>query len=102
MPGKSTNDKVINLPNIIYRPCVLHVLVSPQKSLTKLGYDHSSTCYSRKASKKTWSDVFRDQRLTYAWPDTTYMEKTLFLGNLPYDWEVKDVTAWIRELARIG
>lgn len=62
MPGKSTNDKVINLPNIIYRPCVLHVLVSPQKSLTKLGYDHSSTCYSRKASKKTWIDFMLSKR----------------------------------------
>ena len=51
-----------NLPKIIYRPCVLHVLVSPQKSLTKLGYDNSSTCYWRKALKKIWIDFMLSKR----------------------------------------
>ena len=55
-------------------------------------------CFQQ-AAKQTWSDVCGDRWPDYVWPDTQYMPKTLFIGNLPYDWEVKDVTSWIHQIA---
>ena len=55
----------------------------------------------KEAANLTWSDVCGDRWPDYVWPDTQYMPRTLFIGNLPYDWEAKDVTSWIHQIVDI-